>query len=148
MVLFIRHSILFLLLSLFATAAEAQVRRIALDNAAGRSSQPQYVNVYEYDYVDTPPQFPGGDRGLINFINKTRIYPYDAYHNHLEDRVICSFIVDDNGKVSNISVIKGIYPSLNEEAVRIIKKMPDWKAGQLNGSNVPVRCILTIAFRL
>ena len=57
---------------LVAPAASAQVYRVAINSNASRTD---YVDVYEYDFVDVQPQFPGGARGLINYINKTRVYP-------------------------------------------------------------------------
>ena len=98
--------------------------------------------------MDVQPQFPGGDRGLINYINKTRVYPYDAYQHKIQGRVICSFIVNTDGSICNITVLKGLCPSIDEEAKRIIQEMPNWKAGKLNDETVPVHCILPIAFRL
>ena len=86
---------------LVAPAASAQVYRVAINSNASRTD---YVDVYEYDFVDVQPQFPGGDRGLINYINKTRVYPYDAYQHKIQGRVICSFIVNTDGSICNISV--------------------------------------------
>lgn len=65
---------------LVAPAAGAQVYRVAI---ASNASRTDYVDVYEYDFVDVQPQFPGGDRGLINYINKPRVYPYDAYQHKI-----------------------------------------------------------------
>ena len=131
---------------MFALPAFGQMTRVAV--ASSRCAHANYVDVYEYDYVDVQPQFPGGDRAMVNFINKTRMYPYDAYEKGIQGRVICSFIVNNDGSVCNVSVIKGAHPSLNKEAVRIITKMPDWIAGKFKGEEVPVRCFLPIAFRL
>jgi protein TonB len=105
------------------------------------------VNVYEYDYVEVQPQFPGGERALMNFINNTREYPYHAYHNRVQGRVVCGFIVNVDGSISNIEIIKGVEPSLNREAVRVISEMPKWKVGRLGGDAVPVHCVLPIIFR-
>ena len=62
--------------------------------------------VYEYESVDIRPQFPGGETGLINFINETREYPYNAYRDHIQGRVLCSFIVGTDGKLFDIQVIR------------------------------------------
>lgn len=136
-------------LSLFVAfslpTAWSQVSKVNIET---RHSHDCYVDVYEYDYVDVPPQFPGGDRALFNYINKTRVYPYEAYKRRIHGRVLCSFIVDTDGSVCNISVIKGVNPLLDSEAVRIIREMPEWKVGKKNGCAVPVRCFLPIPFRL
>lgn len=124
-----------------------QVRRVRSCNPIDKV-QDAYIDVYEYDYVDVQPQFPGGERGLVNFINKTREYPYQAYQNGIEGRVLCSFIVNVDGTVSNITVLRGCNESLNREAVRVISEMPKWKAGKMGNKAVPVLCFLPIAFRL
>lgn len=128
-----------------APKVSAQVSRVALESKHSRDC---YVNVYESGFVDVPPQFPGDERGLMNYINQTRKYPYDAYKSKIQGRVVCSFIVDTDGSICNISVLRGVCPSIDREAVRIIKEMPAWKPGKLNGEDVPVHCIIPVAFRL
>ena len=140
----------FVLLTMMITTAvlplAAQVRHVTTVNPQSKQS---YMEVYEFDYVDIQPQFPGGERGLINFINKTREYPYHAYKNRIQGRVLCSFIVGTDGKVSDIRVIRGASDeSLNREAIRVIGEMPKWSVGKVGNHAVPVRVVLPIAFRL
>lgn len=103
---------------------------------------------YIVDFVDRAPQFPGGEAAMIHFINSERHYPRDAYEARIQGRVMCAFIVDVDGSISNISVQRGPCQSLNNEAARIIASMPRWEAGLLNGRKVPVCYFLTIPFRL
>lgn len=131
---------------MLAPSAFGQVSRIALESK--HRTHENYVNVYEYDFVDVQPRFPGDDRGLVNYINNTRKYPYDAYKNRIQGRVICSFIVNTDGSICNVTVLRSVCPSLDKEAVRIIREMPAWKPGKLDGEDVPVHCIIPIAFRL
>lgn len=105
------------------------------------------ISVYEFDYVDRQPQFPGGDNAMIRFINHERRYPQEAYREGIEGRVLCSFVVNKDGTLSHISVIRGVEESLNKEAVRIISQMPPWLAGEIDNTPVPVYCILPISFR-
>lgn len=125
--------------------ADAQTCRVTAGiTADGKRS---YLEVYEYDYVESKPQFPGGDSRLVAFINETRRYPAKAYREGVEGRVTCSFVVNTDGSVSHITVLKGVESSLNKEAVRIFSKMPDWQPGKISGHTVPVRVVWAIPFR-
>ena len=148
MTLPLKHIFVVAVMCVLSLPLSSQVRRMCIENPT-RHNHLTYVNVYEYDYVDIQPQFPGGEHGLVNFINKTREYPYHAYKQRVQGRVLCSFIVGKDGKISDIKVIRGAgNESLNREAMRVIKEMPRWKAGKVNNRKVPVRCVLPIAFRL
>jgi len=126
----------------------AQVQHVTTVNPMSREGK-GYIEVYEYDYVDVQPEFPGGERGLINFINETREYPYHAYKQRVQGRVLCSFVVGTDGKVSHARVIRGAADeSLNREALRVIEQMPRWRAGKMGKTPVPVRVVIPIAFRL
>ena len=142
----LRFGLLVVLTLVAVLPMAAQVRHVTTVNPQTKQS---YMEVYEYDYVDIQPQFPGGERGLINFINNTREYPYHAYKNRIQGRVLCSFIVGVDGKVSDVRVIRGSGDeSLNREAIRVIGKMPKWSVGKVGDHAVPVRMVLPINFRL
>lgn len=138
--------ILLPLIAAYASAADAQARQ----RDAGMSEAPKTqvsIDVYEYESVDVHPSFPGGDGAMYRFINRVRRYPSQAYRDGIEGRVLCSFVVNEDGTISHISVIKGVEASLDREAVRILTKMPTWDAGMIDETPVPVYCILPIAFR-
>ena len=142
----LRFGLLAILTFMAVLPLAAQVRHVTTVNPTTKQS---YMEVYEFDYVDIQPQFPGGERGLINFINKTREYPYYAYKKRIQGRVLCSFIVGTDGKVSDVRVIRGAGDeSLNREAIRVISEMPKWSVGKVGNHAVPVRVVLPIAFRL
>lgn len=106
-----------------------------------------YTEVYEYDYVDEKPEFPGGRNSMLNFINSTREYPTEAYELGIEGRVTCAFIVNPDGKVSNVQVLKGVESSLNKEAMRIVSLMPSWSPGMMGDQPVATRVVCCIPFR-
>jgi len=144
----LRVDLLILLSVMVVLPVMAQVRHVTTVNPMSKNKS-EYIEVYEFDYVDVQPQFPGGERGLINFINQTREYPYHAYHKHIQGRVLCSFVVGTDGRVSNIRVIRGAGDqSLDREAMRVISEMPRWSVGKVGKRAVPVRVVLPIAFRL
>ncbi len=126
-------------------SASAQTCRVTAGVSSDGSRS--YKEVYEYDYAEEKPTFPGGDTQLVSFINKTRRYPASAYQRGVEGRVTCSFVVNADGSISNITVLKGVEPSLNQEAIRIFSKMPDWEPGRINGQPVPVRVVWPVPFR-
>ena len=136
---------LFLLTFLIHTPASAQTCRVKTASLGNGSYV--YTEVFEADYVDSKPEFPGGSPALINFINATRHYPQEAYDSGIEGRVTCSFVVSPDGKISNIQVLRGVENTLNDEAVRIVSKMPDWIPGKIAEMPVPVRMICYIPFR-
>lgn len=108
----------------------------------------EIIEAYEYEMVDEPPMFPGGNNALVQFINSSRRYPAKAYENRIHGRVLCSFIVQPDGEITHVNVLRGVEPSLDREAVRILGSMPNWKAGRIDGNKVPVYCILPVIFRL
>lgn len=98
--------------------------------------------------VEEKPEFPGGDTALMNFISTNAEYPDVARENEIEGRVFVSFVIDANGKVSNVSVARGVDPDLDREAVRVVRMMPDWKPGKQRGKAVAVTYIVPINFEL
>lgn len=104
--------------------------------------------VFSQDDVDVMPSFPGGECAKVNFINATRKYPADAYQDRVQGRVVCSFVVNSDGTISQASIVRGVRDDLNQEAIRIINSMPAWEAGQIDGENVPVYQVMSISFRL
>lgn len=126
-------------------SAQSQTFRIKVGTLTNGSSL--YTDVYEYDYVEEKPEFPGGRSSMINYINSQRCYPQEAYQLGIEGRVTCAFVVYPDGKISNIKVLKGVESSLNKEAVRLISEMPDWKPGKIHDRAVPVRVVCCIPFR-
>ena len=98
--------------------------------------------------VDVMPQYPGGDRELLKFIAQSIKYPTDAQEAGVQGRVICSFVVDKKGNIVEPKIIRGIDPSLDAEALRVIGMMPLWTPGRQDGKAVRVLYTVPITFRL
>ena len=91
----------------------------------------------DFDKVEVKPEFAGGQKGLAMFIIKNIQYPVDARRQGIKGDVLVGFIIEKDGSLSNIKVIKGIGRSADEESLRVMKLCPKWKPGTQN--NVPVR---------
>ena len=98
--------------------------------------------------VDVMPQYPGGDHELLKFIAQSIKYPTDAQKAGVQGRVICSFVVDKKGNIVEPKIIRGIDPSLDAEALRVIGMMPRWTPGRQDGKAVRVLYTVPITFRL
>ena len=103
--------------------------------------------VMSQDEVDERPVFPGGDIGLMKFISSNLKYPAEALSAGIEGRVIITFVVEPDGAVSNIQVKKNPSDLLSEEAVRVMKMLPKWEPGKLDGKAVPVSYVVPVEFR-
>ena len=104
------------------------------------------INVY--DCVEQMPSFPGGSQKLKEFIEENLRYPKALEETCVQGRVIVRFIVERNGKLSNVKVVKSVHPALDKEALRIVKLMPRWIPGRQNGITVRVKFYIPIIFRL
>ena len=98
--------------------------------------------------VEKQPEYPGGSSALMKFLSDNIKYPVIAQENGIQGRVITNFVVERDGSISDVQVIRGQDPSLDKEAVRVIKTMPRWTPGQQRGKPVRVRFTLPVVFRL
>lgn len=101
-----------------------------------------------FDVVEEMPSFPGGQAELMKYLSSNIKYPVVAEENGVQGRVILSFVVERNGSITDIKVVKPVDPSLDKEAVRVVKGMPHWIPGKQNGSSVRVKFTLPVIFRL
>jgi len=116
---------------------------------------PPTITPDEEDEGDTPfivvgdmPVFPGGDVELLKFINRSIKYPVIAQENGIQGRVTCSFVINRDGSVVDAAIVRGVDPSLDKEALRVIGTMPKWKPGMQRGKPVRVKYTIPITFRL
>lgn len=98
--------------------------------------------------VEIYPEFPGNSDALMQYMKTNIRYPKDARKKSIEGKVITQFCIDENGKVKDVKIIKSVYPSLDEEALRVINEMPDWKPGIQYGRKVKVYYLLPITFKM
>ena len=101
-----------------------------------------------FDVVEENPSFPGGQAALMQWLNANIKYPVIAAENGIEGRVIVQFVVSKTGSISDVRVVRGVDPSLDKEAVRVVSNMPNWTPGRQNGTTVNVRFTLPVTFRL
>ena len=99
--------------------------------------------------VETMPEFPGGQQALFKYLSENVKYPVIAQENGIQGRVICQFVVNKDGSIVDVEVVRsGGDASLDKEAVRVIKSMPKWKPGKQRGKAVRVKYTVPVSFRL
>ncbi|ERJ98660.1 energy transducer TonB [Segatella salivae] len=101
-----------------------------------------------YDVVEVMPQFPGGQIAMMKYIMENIKYPKQIMEEGIQGRVTVSFIVEKDGRVSNVRLLRSVQPSLDKEAIRVVKSMPKWTPGKHNGKPVRVRFNLPVMFKL
>ena len=101
-----------------------------------------------FTVVEDMPAFPGGMEAMIQFISSNIKYPADAKKQKVDGRVLVNFVVEKDGSITEVKVIKPTFPSLDAEAVRVVKAMPKWKPGYQNGQAVRVQFAMPINFSL
>lgn len=101
-----------------------------------------------YGTVDELPVFPGGDQACANWVAKKLKYPPKCKKEKIEGFVIVQFVVEKNGKVSNVKAIRSPHPDLAETAIRTMRKMPKWTPGKVGGKAVRSKLNLPVRFRL
>lgn len=101
-----------------------------------------------FDIVEQQPLFPGGHAALMKYLSENTKYPVVAQENGVQGRVTVQFVVEKDGSISDVHVLRGVDPSLDKEAVRVVKSMPRWTPGKQNGITVRVNYRVPVLFRL
>ncbi len=101
-----------------------------------------------FDFVDVMPQFPGGQGSLKRFIASKSVYPGSAFQNKIEGTVIVGFVIDKYGRLRNPKILKSLYPYCDEEALRVVRLIPDWIPAKNQGRNVSINFSMPIEFKL
>lgn len=122
------------LLLMVNTNAMAQSKKIANDKVLEKA--------------EVMPQFPGGDQAMMKFVSENVQYPEEAKEKEISGRVMVGFIVEKDGSISDVKIVKGIGGGCDEEAVRVVKAMPKWKPGKEKGKPVRVSYMMPFTFKL
>lgn len=101
-----------------------------------------------FDVVEEMPEFPGGMSALMQFLSQNIKYPEDALKNNKQGRVVASFVIQKDGSIADAVVNRSAWPSLDAEALRVIRAMPKWKPGKQGGKVVRVKFTMPINFSI
>lgn len=112
------------------------------------NEKPKEEEVKIFDIVEQMPKFPGGQAALLKWIADNIKYPTIAEENGIQGRVVCTFVVERDGSITDVQVARSIDPSLDKEAMRVLRKMPKWKPGKQRGSTVRVKYTIPVTFKL
>ena len=149
-----QHDVMQYVHSLVVSNCESEEEQTSLYSRETLNMQAEFQLVTQDDKEkstnidDELPSFPGGDAKLREWIKKNMKYPSYAKNNGIEGQVLVVFIVEKDGSISNAEVSWGVDPSLDQEALRIVNKMPKWKPGTQNGVAMRVKYRLPITFTL
>ena len=128
--------------------AEVEQNEVIEEYIAPEVVEDDVVEQEIFKIVEEMPSFPGGEQKLMEFVGKNIKYPQIARETGIQGRVFVNFVVEPDGSVSNVSVLRGIGGGCDEEAMRVVKSMPKWKPGKQRGKAVRVQYMLPVNFRL
>ena len=101
-----------------------------------------------FDVVDVIPSFPGGNKELMDYIHKGIVYPESCLKNKKQGRVLVSFVVEKNGSLSDLKILRSVNSEFDKEAVRLVKSMPKWTPAIKNGKYVRCKYVIPVTFKL
>ena len=101
-----------------------------------------------FDVVEVMPSYPGGQGALLSYLSTHVKYPVVAQENGVQGRVTVSFVVERDGSITDVHVVRSVDPSLDREAARVVSSMPNWQPGKQNGSAVRVKFNVPVQFKL
>jgi protein TonB len=122
-------------------------QRVADEPVKPAEEKPEVENKV-FEVVEQMPSFPGGAGALMKYLSENIKYPVVAQENGVQGRVVVSFVVERDGSITDVKVAKSVDPSLDREAMRVVRSMPHWIPGKQNGSAVRVKYNVPVSFRL
>lgn len=123
-----------------------QVGQVAKVENTSENTEVEVKEIFQV--VEEMPEFPGGMGECMKFLNKNIKYPAAAQEKGVQGRVIIQFVITKEGDIVNPNVVRGVDPTLDAEALRVIKMMPKWKPGKQRGQAVNVKYTVPVTFRL
>lgn len=124
------------------------VATLSAQNTDRKSNVKESVSDPSFIVVEQMPEFPGGEEALYQFLGSNLSYPDTAKEQNITGKVIVSFVVEKDGRITNAKVIKDIGGGCGDEALRVVNKMPRWKPGKQKGKPVRVQFSLPFVFNL
>ena len=123
------------------------------ERAKSKTTKNTYESVKQTDeqiftYVEVMPKFPGGNDAFLSYIKTNIRYPEAARDAKKQGKIFVSFVVASTGNITDVNIIKGVDPELDEEAIRVIESMPRWIPGKQHGKNCAVKVSIPIVFKL
>lgn len=127
---------------------QTKAKQVKAKQAKTATPQTTKANMAVEVNPDKMPEFPGGNKGLAEWLSANMKYPKEAQANKEQGRIVVRFVVNKDGKATDAKVVRSISPSINKEALRLIEAMPRWKPGEKDGQPVAVPFTLPITFKL
>jgi len=121
---------------------------LSLTTANAQKTVVSQKNQKVFEVAEQMPEYPGGMMAMMEFLQDNMKYPADAEKQKVQGKVMVSFIVETDGSISDVKVMKNVFPSLDAEAIRVVKAMPRWTPGKQKGKVVRVHFSLPITYRL
>jgi TonB family protein len=135
--------------NIVSTPAKVEIIDLGDQDTAKESITPEAISPTKpLVFADVMPEFPGGKAQMNQWLSRRLRYPKAAKDEMIEGRVVVQFVVNLDGSISEPNILKGIGGGCDEEAIRVIKQMPNWVPGELNGHAVPVYKAIPIVFQL
>jgi len=128
--------------------AEVDQQEVIEDYVPVEVEEEEVVEQEIFQIVEEMPSYPGGEAKLMEYVAKNIKYPQIARETGIQGRVFVGFVVEPDGSVSNVKVLRGIGGGCDEEAMRVVKSMPKWKPGKQRGKAVRVSYMLPVNFKL
>jgi len=122
-------------------------QRVETEPVKAEAPKPEVENKV-FDVVEQMPSFPGGQGALMQYLANNIKYPVVAQENGVQGRVVVSFVIERDGSITDVQVVRSVDPSLDREAQRVVRSMPRWIPGKQNGQAVRVKYNVPVSFRL